>query len=33
MAVRIKLKLKSKILGKIIETSVLTNTGFKKESP
>jgi hypothetical protein len=33
MAVRIKLKLKSKTSGRIMETSALINTGFETESP
>jgi hypothetical protein len=33
MAVRIKLKLKSKTSGRIMETSALINTGFETENP
>jgi len=33
MAVRVRLKLKSRISGEIVETVALVNTGFETESP
>jgi hypothetical protein len=33
MAVRVRLKLKSRISGEVVETVALVNTGFETESP